>query len=1265
MKKLKQFFCLLLAFSMILLSLPASPVYAATTVANGTLDGGNITWTLDSDGVLSLTGTGTINIPVRVGNGMTKTYSLEYGNISILEPDVMLNGRTPAIGDNTSTRFDLLKDGGLLTDVPVGSTENYEFPGQSISFPASTLMDYIPWAAYASSVQVIKIDSTINLVGNFSFYFNANSSVMSPDSVGESIYSNLHTIYLLGDTSGITNASGMFARCPNLRNIYVPITGFDTSSLVDASGMYYGDTLLLNNDDTVNGVAYKSAVNAMTDMSHVTDIRLMFFACSKIYRPNIGGWNTSSLTDMSYAFMGADVMELNLSGDGSASDISGWDVSHVFSMLGAFAGSEIDMSKSNPIKDIWGTTTSVVLTGDLDLTKWDLSSLVVGSLAFAQNPNITSVKLHSAPLLKNASGMFAFDGGIASVDFASLNTPALTDTTCMFFEAGIDNAIAIMTSWNLSALKKAPLMFYNTKFLKIDLQGTNPSSLINANRMFYHNDLLASLGIDGLSTWRLLALQDATAMFSSNPRLSLLDVTNWGMDSVVNLTSFIQGCETLTALDTSNWNVPAALVDMQFAFYGASKITDIDISSWETSGVVNASFAFANMSKLERFDASGNSFSSLAVADGMFANDFALTRVSLGTAGSLVSASGMFYNCYDLSTAAITNLVGTATTNISYFMENCKSLRTLDISGWNASNVIFAQCAFENMESLTNMILPANFSLQSVRTIAEIVKNDSSLENESIQNLVDGLNGTALEDAYEAFYNCSTKLDAIDLSGVDFTNAENLVRMFAHDDSLTDITVGPSFANNTADMTNIFFTSSGVHTKFVVKDTTLSDKLKNYDWNSDNRTFLKKKSATINGKNATAYTIKTVDETVTMTYTVDSSFYLDDTALTPTYSWTLGGTELIGANENSYDTDYRTPGSYRITASLKQTLPNTETISETFTLSSTAKEPSSGGGNNTKPDENNNSGGGSTTKPDENNNSGNTKPEVSGATLEKITATYNGKTAIVGKDFVSSDVTVKGHYSDGTTKDISIADCKFPNTKISKVGNNVFTVFYTSAGTTYSADFTITGVRKIGSVEAQYKGPSVLIGEKFDSKYVVAVAYYEDDTDKKESVSITPSSFDKQTVEKVGENEFTVTFVDPNVSDNVLKATIKVEGYSHRAESISAKYTGSAIQIGAEYQLSDVEVVAHFLDGTEDKVVTNFKVDSQKVREEGINTFIATWTDDYGTVLTAEFVVTGTNKDGVGAQTSDRYNMMGLLMALFGLAVLLAILLKKKEKLTH
>lgn len=1257
-----------LAFSLTLLSTPKIPVYAATVVATGTLDGGNITWTFDSDGKLSLSGTGTINIPNRVANGVTKTYAFNYGDVNILQPSVILSSTSASVGDNLSGRFNLLEPGALLDTVSLASSESFDFAGETISYPATTLMDYIPWAPYASSINTITMDSTISLVGNFSFYFNANSTVMSPESVGESIYTNLETIFLLGDTSGITRASGMFARCPKLKNIYVSATGFDTSSLIDASGMYYGDTQLVNADGNINGVDYKSAINTMSDMSHVTDIRYFMFGCSSIVQPSIGQWSTPSLRDISYAFMGANSLGLTIKGDGSPYDIAPWDLSNVYSAIGAFAGSNVDVTSDNPVSNLWNATDSNVIKGDLELNRWNWASLKISAYMFAQNSNISTVKLSSAPVLENASGMFAFDSGITSVDFSSLGTPMLKDTTCMFFEAGADNAVALMTSWDISSLTKAPLMFYNTGFQKIDFDGTNPSSLEDARYMFYRNEFLSTLGTNALSTWTLPVLVNAKYMFADDSRLSALNTTNWGMNAVEDISYFAEGCETLTVLDTSIWGITAALQDIDFAFYGVSKVSVIDISSWETSGIKYARFAFGGMSKLDKFLAGNNSFAALMNADGMFANDYELTKVIMGTAGSLITASGMFNNCIELSSITINNLIGPGTTDISYFLENCKSLSTLDISGWNPSNVVYAQGAFENMTKLATIDTPVSFSLGSATTIAEICKNDTLLSNTSINNIISSLDGDSLVDAYEAFYGCSSKLTTVDVSEVDFTNTLNYTRMFAYDDALSDITVDSSFGKNATAFDNVFYTASGVNTSFSVKSSDINDVLKNYNWSNDNRSFLKKVSSKINEKSTTTYTFKSSDTIAELEYNVESSFFINGNAVSPTYSWTLGGTELIGATESSYSTDYRTPGSYRITASLKKTLPNTDTLSETFTLTSNVKDV---GDNNTnsgpdnKPDEgttnNGNNSQNSNNKPNDNSNSEPTDTAI----IEKIIATYNGKAIVIGNSFSEKDVTVKAVYSDGTEKTISVDECKFDNTQVTKVGNNVYTIYYTMDNIILSSDFMVQGIRKVGSVVVSYSGPTVLVGDNYDTKYISATAYYEDDNDKREGFSISPDSFDSKQVTKVGENSFTATFKDPLIPENVITSSFTVTGYSHHGESISAKYHGSSVQIGSDYSLNDLTVTVHFADGTEDMEVTNFTVDSTRVTSEGLNTFIASWTDDYGTVFTSEFVVTGSNADGVGAQTNDTYNVVGLLMALIGFVALFIVVYEKRKSVTN
>jgi surface protein len=144
------------------------------------------------------------------------------------------------------------------------------------------------------------------------------------------------------------------------------ISSWDTHSVINMGGMFYGALAFTNNDrplETVNNKWNTSIVTTMDSMfygvsmfnqdisswdtSSVTDMGNMFVYASA-FNQNISLWNTSSVTEMSYMFYGASVFNQN---------ISSWNLTLTPNILKMFISSAVPnmQSSNNAIYIAWST----------------------------------------------------------------------------------------------------------------------------------------------------------------------------------------------------------------------------------------------------------------------------------------------------------------------------------------------------------------------------------------------------------------------------------------------------------------------------------------------------------------------------------------------------------------------------------------------------------------------------------------------------------------------------------------------------------------------------------------------------------------------------------------------------------------------------------------------------------------------------------------------------------------------------------------------
>mgnify|MGYP004598384897 CR=1 FL=1 len=326
----------------------------ATIVAEGTDQ--NISWSLDSDGALTISGSG----------------DTEYNNRPwIYYTDQIKTATVDVSGITDASGF--FKNCENLTSVDL------------TKFDTSNVTSMKDMFAYCSGLTQLDVSNfdTSNVTSMLGMFY-ACSGLTQLD-VGNF------------NTSNVTDMSYMFLNCENLAQL--DVSNFDTSNVTDMEDMFYacsGLTQLdVSNFDTSNvtDMSYmfgKCSSLAQLDVSNfdtsnVTDMRDMFFGCSGLTQLDVGNFDTNNVTEMCYMFYGCSGL--------TQLDVSNFDTSNVTYIDNMFyecSGltqldlSSFDMSSSN----LYGT--SDMLYGcsflkELDTPKNVLSSVSLPTTFYDKN----------------------------------------------------------------------------------------------------------------------------------------------------------------------------------------------------------------------------------------------------------------------------------------------------------------------------------------------------------------------------------------------------------------------------------------------------------------------------------------------------------------------------------------------------------------------------------------------------------------------------------------------------------------------------------------------------------------------------------------------------------------------------------------------------------------------------------------------------------------------------------------------------------------
>lgn len=180
--------------------------------------------------------------------------------------------------------------------------------------------------------------------------------------------------------------------------------------------------------------------------------------------------------------------------------------------------------------------------------------------------------------------------------------------------------------------------------------------------------------------------------------LTKIDLSGWDTSNVTDMGEMFSGCSSLTSLDVSGFNT-SKVTSMGNMFYGCSSLTSLDVSSFNTSKV-NSYSSFADM-----FDGC-SSLKALDLSNFDFSNTYASQYSGL---------YGLLRNCKNLKTIKLPATVTFNNSGVSFMFMfyGCSSLISLDLSGFDTSNVQYMDNMFSNCWKLTNLTLGTDWASNS------------------------------------------------------------------------------------------------------------------------------------------------------------------------------------------------------------------------------------------------------------------------------------------------------------------------------------------------------------------------------------------------------------------------------------------------------------------------------------------------------------------------------------------------------------------------
>ncbi len=479
--------------------------------------------------------------------------------------------------------------------------------------------------------------------------------------------------------------------------------------------------------------------------SEVTTMWQMFADCNSLTTIDVRGFNTEKVTSMYGLFLGCKAL--------TSIDVSGFNTSQV--------------------KDVRYMFSECYLLSSLNLLNFDTSNVDQGTMGMFRNcQSLTTLDLSSFDT-RYAQAMNSMFSGCTNLTTIYVSDKWSTDgvtipanatdlfSRCTSLVGGAGTACN-----GTSNLGKA--------YARIDGGSSAPGYFTDiAQRKMYAvytaENTTLSFYCDGRRNNRTgTTFYDDFRTGQSSPYWDT-DDTNKSVTKVVFDPSFSDARVTTTCLWFYDMTQLTSITGIQYLntsevtnmwrmFEGCNKLTSLDLSSFNTSNVTTMHEMFRDCTKLTSVgDLSGWDVGNLTGDYGMsnmFYNCQALQSLNLSgwNTSNISNMEYMFYFCYALTSL---NLSGWKTENVTkmdYMFSNCKRLTSLDLSDFNTSKVTVMNSMFLGCSSLTSLDL-RNFNTAKVTNMSSMFNGCTALETIYVGS---GWSVTNVTGSTNMFNNCTS-----------------------------------------------------------------------------------------------------------------------------------------------------------------------------------------------------------------------------------------------------------------------------------------------------------------------------------------------------------------------------------------------------------------------------------------------------------------------------------------------------------------------------
>ena len=194
----------------------------------------------------------------------------------------------------------------------------------------------------------------------------------------------------------------------------------------------------------------------------------------------------------------------------------------------------------------------------------------------------------------------------------------------------------------------------------------------------------------------------AWVKLSASEKYDVFISADGGISAAPNMSHMFSACKSLTNIDLSSFDT-SNVTDMCSMFFSCKSLTNIDLSSFDTSNVTDMSEMFFFCEALTNIDLSSFDTSNVTNMSCMFSYCEALTNINLGSfdTSNVTDMSGMFFSCKALTNIDLSSFDTSNVTDMSDMFSCCEALTNINLGSFDTSNVTDMSDIFKGCDNLS------------------------------------------------------------------------------------------------------------------------------------------------------------------------------------------------------------------------------------------------------------------------------------------------------------------------------------------------------------------------------------------------------------------------------------------------------------------------------------------------------------------------------------------------------------------------------------